>query len=72
MTLSVTPGPKVTVAGLDLLSSDQRKDLVPVEREGSVDEDLLEDSTNRIEEFFRGQGYRDARAPHARWRRTAS
>jgi len=31
-----------------------------------VDEDLLEDSTNRIEEFFRGQGYRDARAPHAR------
>jgi outer membrane protein insertion porin family len=66
VTLSVTPGPKVTVTGLDLLSSDQRKDLVPVEREGSVDEDLLEDSTNRIEEFFRGQGYRDARAPHAR------
>jgi outer membrane protein insertion porin family len=66
VTLSVTPGPKVTVTGLDLLSSDQRKDLVPVEREGSVDEDLLEDSTNRIEEFLRGQGYRDARAPHAR------
>jgi outer membrane protein assembly factor BamA len=37
-----------------------------VEAEGSVDEDLLEDSTNRIEEFLRGQGYRDARAPHTR------
>jgi len=46
--------------------SDRRADLVPVEREGSIDEDLLEDSSNRIEEYLRGQGYRDARAPHAR------
>ena len=39
---------------------------MPVEREGSVDEDLLEDSSNRIEEYLRAQGYRDARAPHTR------
>jgi outer membrane protein insertion porin family len=64
--LTVAPGPRVSVVGLDPLPSEQRKELVPVEREGSVDEDLLEDSTNRIEEFLRGQGYRDAAAPHAR------
>ena len=39
---------------------------MPVEREASVSEDLLEDSTNRIEEFLRAQGYRDAAAPHTR------
>jgi outer membrane protein insertion porin family len=35
-------------------------------REGSVDEDLLEDSSNRIEEFLKAQGYREATAPHTR------
>ena len=39
---------------------------MPVEREASASEDLLEDSTNRIEEFLRAQGYRDAAAPHTR------
>jgi outer membrane protein insertion porin family len=65
--LTVTPGPRVRVvfAG-DSLPADKRADLVPVEREGSVDEDLLEDSSNRIEEYLRGQGYRDAKAPHKR------
>jgi outer membrane protein insertion porin family len=65
--VTVTPGPHVRVvfAG-DALPSDQRAELVPVEREGSVDEDLLEDSSNRIEEFLRAQGYRQASAPHAR------
>src|SRR5262249_24712397 len=32
----------------------------------SVDEDLLEDSSHRIEEALRAQGYRDAAAPHTR------
>ena len=46
--------------------SNRHAELVPVEREASVDEDLLEDSTNRIEEYLRAQGYRDARgAAHA-------
>ena len=39
---------------------DRRDDLVPIEREGSADEDLLEDSTNRIEEYLRG---RDTETP---------
>jgi outer membrane protein insertion porin family len=67
LTLTVTPGPlvKVVFAG-DPLPQDRRADLVPVEREGSVDEDLLEDSSNRIEEFLRAQGYRNATAPHRR------
>ena len=39
---------------------------MPVEREGSVDEDLLEDSTARIEDALKSQGYKDAMAPHER------
>jgi outer membrane protein insertion porin family len=67
LTLTVIPGPRVRVVFTgDSLPSDRRTELVPVEREGSVDEDLLEDSSNRIVEFLRAQGYRDARAPHAR------
>ncbi len=67
LTLTVVPGPRVRVVfSGDPLPSDRRAELVPVEREGSVDEDLLEDSSNRIEEYLRALGYRDARAPHAR------
>ena len=67
LTLTVIPGPRVRVAFTgDPLPSDRRAEMVPVEREGSVDEDLLEDSSNRIEEYLRAQGYRDARAPHSR------
>ncbi|MDP7339902.1 MAG: BamA/TamA family outer membrane protein [Vicinamibacterales bacterium] len=42
------------------------EDLVPVAREGSVDEDLLEDSSLRVEAHLRGLGYRDARVTHRR------
>jgi outer membrane protein insertion porin family len=67
LTLTVMPGPRVRVVFTgDPLPSDRRTELVPVEREGSVDEDLLEDSSNRIEEYLRAEGYRDARAPHTR------
>jgi outer membrane protein insertion porin family len=67
LTLLVTQGPHVRVVFLgDPLPADQRAELVPIEREGSVDEDLLEDSTNRIVDRLRGQGYRDAAAPHSR------
>jgi outer membrane protein insertion porin family len=67
ITIAINPGPLVRVvfAG-DALPSDRRAELVPVEREGSVDEDLLEDSSNRIEEYLRSQGYREAAAPHSR------
>jgi outer membrane protein assembly complex protein YaeT len=67
LTLTVTPGPHVRVEFKgDPLDASRRADLVPVMREGSVDEDLLEDSSNRIEEFLKAQGYRDAAAPHTR------
>ena len=74
LTLTVVPGPRVRVVFTgDSLPADRRAELVPVEREGSVDEDLLEDSSNRIEEYLRAQGYRDAGSAFARGdeRRTA-
>ena len=37
----------------------ERTELVPVRREGSVDEDLLEDSKRAIEAYLHDQGYRD-------------
>jgi outer membrane protein insertion porin family len=67
LALTATPGFHVRVVFTgDAVPSDVRDELVPIEREGSVDEDLLEDSTNRIEDYFRAQGYRDAKAPHQR------
>lgn len=67
VTLTVDPGPLVRVvfAG-DPLGKDLQQAFVPIEREGSADEDLLEDASHRIEEHFRAQGYRDAAAPHTR------
>ena len=41
-------------------------ELVPVAREGSVDEDLLEDSSLRVETGLRRLGYRNAVVRHAR------
>ena len=41
-------------------------ELVPVEREGSIDEDLLEDSSLRVETYLRGLGYRNARVTYRR------
>ena len=51
-------GDPVPAANLD--------ELVPVEREGSIDEDLLEDSSLRVERHLRGLGYRDARVTYRR------
>jgi outer membrane protein insertion porin family len=67
ITISVTPGPRVRVvfAG-DPVPADARAELVPISREGSADEDLLEDSSHRLQEFLRAQGYRDAAAPYSR------
>ena len=67
ITVTVSPGPHVRVVFTgDPLPSDRRAEFLPVEREGSVDEDLLEDAQNRIEEYFRALGYRNATAPHRR------
>lgn len=63
VTVDLQPGPvvSVTFAG-DPLPRDQRDALVPLRREGSLDEDLIEDSVTRIEQYLREQGYWKARA----------
>jgi len=61
VTLTFVRGPLVTVSVKDnALTPKQIAELVPVEREGSVDQDFLEDSEARIREYLRAQGYRDA------------
>lgn len=63
LTVNLAPGPRIRVEfSGDPLPADRQEDLVPVSREGAADEDLLEDSAQRIQEFFWGQGYRDATA----------
>ena len=58
VTLDIQSGPIVTVSFEgDALPADKRTELVPFEREGSVDEDLLEDSVGRIRGYLQQQGY---------------
>lgn len=67
LAINVDGGARITVVFEgDQLSEKERRELVPIEREGSVDEDLLEDSANRIREHLRVQGYRDAQADYER------
>ena len=60
-------GPHVVVelAG-DPVPSARLDDLVPIKRENSVDQDLIEDWTGNIERHLRAQGYKDAKAPAER------
>jgi outer membrane protein assembly complex protein YaeT len=64
LTFTVDPGRHVRIVFTGDSIVGDRKDLVPVEREGSVDEDLLEDATARIEDALKVRGYKDAMAPH--------
>jgi outer membrane protein insertion porin family len=58
LVVDVEPGPLVTVRFEgDPIPEARRAELVPVQREATVDEDLLEDSKRRIEEFLRNQGH---------------
>lgn len=58
VTIEVQPGPVVTVAFEgDPLPHVKLSELVPVEREGSADEDLIEDSARRITDLLHQQGY---------------
>jgi outer membrane protein insertion porin family len=66
LTFAVDPGRHVRVVFAGDSFPGDKHDLVPVEREGSVDEDLLEDSTARIEDALKSQGFKDAKAPHTR------
>ncbi len=67
VTITVDPGPHVSLvfAG-DPLPEGDREELVPIRAERSVDQDLLEDASLRIENALREQGYRTARAPYTR------
>lgn len=65
--LSVEPGPYVEIVFQgDPLSARERDDLVPIAREHSVDEDLLEDAKFGIERHFHNQGYCNPRADYQR------
>jgi outer membrane protein insertion porin family len=66
LTFTVDPGRHVRVLFTGDSFPGAKHDLVPVEREGSVDEDLLEDSTARIEDALKSEGFKDALAPHER------
>jgi outer membrane protein assembly factor BamA len=62
LTIDVQPGPVVDVQFTgDPLPKDRLDELVPIEREGSVDVDLIEDSERRIVAFLQQQGYAKAR-----------
>ena len=67
LTLTVSRGPRVRVVFKgDPIARDKHAELVPIAEEASANEDLLEDSSHRVEEYLRGLGYRDAEAPHER------
>jgi outer membrane protein insertion porin family len=61
LAVNLDGGPHISIVFEgDPVPENVRSDLVPIEREGSVDEDLLEDSARRIANYFHAQGYRDA------------
>ena len=58
LTIDIQSGPRIRVSVQgDALPRDRLDDLVPVEREGSVDEDLREDSAQRIRDFRHSRGH---------------
>jgi outer membrane protein assembly complex protein YaeT len=67
LVVTIDGGPHVSIEFHgDPVAERVRAELVPIEREGSVDEDLLEDSARRLAEHLREQGYRDADVTYAR------
>jgi outer membrane protein insertion porin family len=67
LVIDLRTGPVVSVAFEgDPLPKDKLSDLVPIAREASVDEDLVEDSVQRIRAFLNQQGYWKADATPAR------
>ena len=65
--VAIDRGPHVSVAFAgDPLPEPDRERLVPIREEASADEDLLEDSSRAIEDYFHVRGYRDAIATYTR------
>jgi outer membrane protein insertion porin family len=67
LTIDVVPGSRVTLrfdgGGIP---SNRQEELVPVRREGSIDEDLLEDSKRRIEDYLGRNGHWKAQVSYER------
>jgi outer membrane protein insertion porin family len=58
LSIAIDAGPLVSVRYEgDPIPRERLAELAPIEREGSVEEDLLEDSEGRIESYLRGLGY---------------
>jgi outer membrane protein assembly factor BamA len=58
LTIDIQSGPAVAITFQgDPLPDDRIKELVPIEREGSVDEDLREDSAQRIRDYLHSLGH---------------
>jgi outer membrane protein insertion porin family len=58
LAIELETGPVVTVAFRgDPLPQDKLAELAPIAREGSVDQDLIEDSIQRIKSYLTQQGY---------------
>ena len=67
LVITLDAGPHITlVFEGDPVPARVRSELVPIQREASIDEDLLEDAVHGIQEYFRGLGYRDATAAYAK------
>ena len=65
--VSLSRGPRVMVEFTgDALPEKERDRLVPVQTQGSADEDLLEDAKRAIEQYFHDRGHRDAKAEYLR------
>jgi outer membrane protein assembly factor BamA len=64
LTIDVRPGPLVSVQFTgDPLPAGKRSELVPIESEGSVDQDILEDAAHRITAYLQQLGYWKADVP---------
>jgi outer membrane protein insertion porin family len=67
LTVSLQIGPVVTIAFEgDPLPKEKRSDLVPIAKEASVDEDLIEDAIQRIRTYLNQQGHWKADATASR------
>ena len=67
VTVDVERGPHVSLVFRgDPIPQEKRDEVLPLNREGGLDEDRLEDASLEFERYLRGQGYREATAPYTR------
>jgi outer membrane protein insertion porin family len=66
VTLRVDAGPRVTLRWDGAKPPGADEDYVPMQRQRSVDEDLLEDSDARVSSYWRREGYKDVTVTHSR------